>query len=105
MPAITGTLVTGTEFAGTKKLVTLTAIPGTADDTMTLTQAVHGISSLDSIVGAVITGGADGALNGLQVSITSASAMTIQVKSFNGSGAAATDWTGATIALSLLGNL
>lgn len=105
MPSITGTLALGTEFAGSKKLLALTAIPISSDDTMTLTQAVHGISSLDSIVGATLTGGADAMLNGLQVSITSAANMTIQVKTFNGSGAAATDWTGATVAIGVIGNV
>lgn len=105
MPQITGTLAEGTEFAGSKKLLTLTATVGTADDSMTLTQAVHGISSLDSIVGAVITGGLDAAFSYLQVTISDATNMIIQVKSFEQDGTAATEFTGTTIALSVLGNL
>lgn len=105
MGAITGTLASSTEFAGSKKLVTLTATVGTADDTMTLTEATHGIKSLDSIVGAVITGGLDAAFTTIQVAITSASNMTVQVKSFEQDGTAATDFTGTTVAVSLLGNV
>ena len=105
MSAITATLGLGTEFAGNKKLIVVTCAPTTSDDTFTLTQAVHGISSLDSIVGHTITAGQDGLFANLQVSITSASAMTVQVKSFNASGAVATDWTGVGVSIALLGSL
>lgn len=105
MGAITATLGSSTEFAGKKKLVTLTATIASTDDSMTLNAADHGISSLDSIVGAVITGGLDAAFTTIQASITSASNMVIQIKSFEQDGTPATDFTGTTIALSVLGNV
>ncbi len=105
MGAITATLAEGTEFSGSKKLVAVTATVASSNDTFTLTEAVHGISSLDSIVGACITGGMDADFTSLQVSITDAAAMTVQVKSFNQSGAATAEFTGTTIAVSLIGNL
>lgn len=104
MGAITATLAESTEFAGSKKLVTVTATVASSDDSMTLTTANHGIASLDSIVGAVITGGLDAAFSYIQVSITSAANMVVQVKSFEQDGTAATDFTGTTVALSFIGN-
>lgn len=105
MPAITATLATSTEFAGKKKLVTITTVPTTADDSFTLDASTHGITSLDSIVGAVLTGGADAALGTVQVTISDATNMIVQVKTFNAAGAAATDWTSAGVAIGLLGNV
>jgi hypothetical protein len=105
MGAITATLGESTEFAGSKKLVALTATVASSDDSMTLTAATHGISSLDSIVGAVVTGGLDAAFSYIQVTISDAANMIIQVKSFEQDGTAATDFTGTTIALSVIGNV
>lgn len=105
MGAITGTLGSSTEFAGKKKLVTLTATVASSDDSMTLTAATHGIVSLDSIVGAVITGGLDAQFSYPQVSISDAANMIIRVQTFEQDGTVATDFTGTTIALSVLGNV
>lgn len=105
MGAITATLGSSTEFAGEKKLVSLTATVASSDDSMTLTTADHGITSLDSVVGAVITGGLDAAFSFIQVSISDADNMIIRVKSFEQDGTAATDFTGTTIALGVLGNI
>lgn len=103
MGAITATLADKTEFAGDYKVVALTATVASADDTMTLTEATHGISQVDAILGAAITGGLDAAFSYIQASITSETDMTIQIKSFEQDGTAATDFTGTTVALSVLG--
>lgn len=105
MGAITAALAEGTEFAGGKKLVTLTTTVASADDSFTLTTATHGIKAIDSIVGHAITGGLDAAFCFLQVTISDADNMIVQVKSFEEDGTAATDFTGTTIAVSLLGNI
>lgn len=105
MGAITATKQSSTEFAGEKKLVTLTATVASADDSMTLNVDDHGISSLDSIAGAVITGGLDAAFTAIQVSISDADDMIIQVESFEQDGTAATDFTGTTVAISVIGNI
>ena len=100
MGAITGTLVKNTEFSGQYKLVSITATIGSASDTITLTQAAHGISEITAIVGAVITGGLDAAFTDIQVSF---SGLVLTVVSTGQNGTAATDFTGTTVAITVLG--
>lgn len=100
MGAITGTLAGNTEFAGEIKLITVTATIASASDTITLTAADHGgAASIVGIVGAVITGGLDAAFTTIQVSY---SGLVVTVASFEQDGTAATDFTGTTVAISLL---
>ena len=95
MAAITGTLAGNTEFAGTHKLITVTATVGASSDTITLTAADHGgAASIVGIVGATITGGLDAAFSYIQVSY---SGLVITVDSFEQDGTAATDFTGTTV--------
>lgn len=100
MGAITGTLAKATEFAGDYKLVTITATIASASDTITLTAASHGISEIAGIVGAVITGGLDAAFTNIQVSY---SGLVLTVASIEQDGSAATDFTGTTVAITVLG--
>ena len=100
MAAITGTLAGNTEFAGARKLITVTAPIGAASDEITLTAAAHGgVSSIVGIVGAVITGGMDADFTSIQVSF---SGLVITVVSKQADGAAADEFTGTTVAISLL---
>lgn len=100
MAAITGTKVYAGELAGEVRLITITASPGSASDVVTLTAAAHGGAvSIVGIVGATITAGADAAFQFLQVSH---SGLAVTVASFGEDGLAATDWTGAAVAISLL---
>ena len=99
MGAITGTLAGNTEFAGGTKLITVTAPVAAASDTITLTAAAHGATSIKGIVGAVITGGLDNAFSYLQVSY---SGLVITVASFKATGAAADDFTGTTVEIAVL---
>lgn len=100
MGAITGTKTYGGELAGSVRIMHLTATVAAASDTITLTAAAHaGITSIVGILGAVPTGGVDAAFMGLQVSF---SGLVITVVSVGADGLAATDFTGTTIALSLL---
>lgn len=100
MAAITGTLVGNTEFSGEIKLITVTAPIGSASDTITLTAASHGgVASIVGVVGAVITGGLDAAFTTIQVSYEN---LVITVASFEQDGTAATEFTGTTVAISLL---
>lgn len=100
MGAITGTKQYAGEFAGEVKLLTVTAAIASASDVITLTAAAHaGAASIVGIVGAVITGGADDAFQFLQVSF---SGLDITVASFGEDGLAATDFTGTTVAISVL---
>lgn len=100
MGAITGTLVKRTEFAGDYKLICLTATVASASDTITLTAAAHGISEIAAIVGLVITGGQDAAFTAASASF---SGLVITVTSVEQDGTAATDFTGTTIAVTVLG--
>lgn len=100
MASFTSTVAKATEFAGDYKLVSLTGTLTTASDASTLTLATHGISEITAIVGAVITGGMDAAFLAIQVSY---SGLVITVVSKGEAGSAATDWTGTTIALTVLG--
>jgi hypothetical protein len=100
MGAITGTLAKTTEFAGDYKIVSVTAAVASASDTITLTLASHGISEIASIVGVAVTGGMDAAFTSIQVSY---SGLVITVVSVGQGGVAATDFTGTTIAVTVLG--
>jgi len=101
MADITGTKVVGTQFAGNYNIVTVSATITSASDTITLTEASHGISAITSIVGAVITGGADTAFCSLQVS---ASGLVLTVVSLGQDGNAATDFTGTTVQVTVIGS-
>lgn len=100
MGAITGTKQYAGEFAGEVKILHLTAPIASASDTITLTAAAHGgVAEIVGIVGAVVTGGLDAAFTSIQVSFSS---LTLTVVSLKATGAAADDFTGTTVAISLL---
>lgn len=100
MAELTETLVAATEFAGKFKLIVVTATVGSASDTIVLTEAQTGVVELAAPVGAVITAGLDAAFSYLQVAVSS---MTITITSFEQDGTPATDFTGTTVAISVLG--
>lgn len=100
MGAITGTKTVLTEFSGEYKLLHLTATIASASDTITLTEADHGITEITGVVGAVVTGGMDDNFQTLQVSF---SGLVITVVSKQADGAAADEFTGTTIALTVIG--
>ncbi len=106
MGAVTGTLNGATEFSGAKKLITITGTlalsGGTSADTITLTQATHGITAIDAILGATITGGRDAGFSGIMVS---KSGLVLTVTPQNINGGIASDLTGATFEIALLGSL
>lgn len=106
MAAITGTLAPNNmllgKAAGTKQ-ITVTATLTSASDTITLTKATHGIRAITGIVGAAITGGADANFCILQVS--GVGGLVLTVVSLGADGAAATDWTGATISITVVGTV
>lgn len=101
MSTISSTLVKNTEFAGVQKLVTVTATILTSSDAIVFTNATHGISTIDAIVGVNITGGLDAAFSYLQASKSGA---TLTIASFEQDGTAATDFTGTTITATVLGS-
>lgn len=99
MAAITGTLSKVTEFSGDYKVVHLTIVPGSASDTVTLTQATHGISEILTSF-PKLTAGFDAALAGI---FTTHSGLVITVSTTAAAGTVATDWTGATGEILVIG--
>lgn len=99
MAAITGTKGALTEFAGQKKILVITATLESASDTITLTEAAHGVGTIHGIIGAVMTAGQDAECQGLQVSYTG---LVITVVSKNAAGAASSAWTTTTVSISLV---
>lgn len=100
MAAITGTKTYAGELAGDVRVLHLTATIGAASDTITLTAAAHGgVTSIVGIVGAVVTGGLDDKFTSIQASY---SGLVITVVSLKATGAAADDFTGTTVAITLL---
>lgn len=99
MAAITGTLGGKTEFAGDYKVLKLTIVPGSASDTVTLTLATHGINEILAVIPS-LTAGYDAALAGIFATF---SGLVITVVTTAAAGTAATDWTGATGELIVIG--
>lgn len=99
MGAVTGTKALLTEFSGDYKVLKLTIIPASASDTVTLTLATHGIREIIFVTGK-LTAGYDSALTDIY---TTYSGLVITVVTTKDSAAAATDWTGATAELLVIG--
>jgi hypothetical protein len=99
MGAITGTKAGSTEFAGDYKILVLDIVPASASDTVTLTAATHGISEILAVL-PQLTGGMDAALQTIHATFA---ALVITVVTKGGDGTAATDWTGATGRLIVIG--
>ena len=100
MGAITGTLAKRSELSGDYKLFIITATLAAASDQITLTEAIHGISEIAGIVGAVITGGMDTDFSEIQVSY---SGLVITIVSKQPDGQAADEFTGTTVSITVLG--
>jgi hypothetical protein len=99
MGAITGTLVKNTEFSGEYKLVVLSCIPASASDTVTLTAATHGITEILDVM-VQLKAGYDAALQTIWATF---SGLVITVVTETSAGGAATDWTGATARIWVIG--
>lgn len=100
MGAITGTLVKATEFAGEQKIVVVSATMAAASDTITLTLATHGISTITAILAVQVTGGMDADFQTVQASF---SGLVITLTAKNAAGSAATDFTGTTVTVTVIG--
>lgn len=101
MGAISPTIVKATEFSGDYKVLILTATPAAASDTVTLTKATHGISSI-VYAHAHLTAGLDANLTILQ---TSWSGLVITIKQLKADGATnADDWTSAALEILVIGS-
>lgn len=99
MGAVTGTFNKATEFSGDYKVIELDIIPASASDTVTLTLAAHGISEIMAVIPR-LTAGYDAALAGIFATF---SGLVITVVTTASAGTAATDWTGATGKLLVIG--
>ena len=105
MGAITGTLVDlkGSTFGGSGEAVrVITCVPCSASDTITLTEATHGIKTIRSIISSELTAGIDA---NLQSCSATSSGLVITLKTYEADGTAATDWTGAAARIAVIGSL
>jgi hypothetical protein len=101
MGALSPTIVKATEFSGDYKVLILTVTPAAASDTVTLTKATHGISSIVYASGH-LTAGLDANLTILQVSF---SGLVITIKQLKADGATNADnWDSAKIELLVIGS-
>lgn len=96
MAALTPTVVRKTEFAGNQKIKIITVTPSTATDTVDLSSY---FTTIDMAL-PVIIAGADAALQTVEPSISST---TLTLYTFASGGTVATDWTGASIKVLLIG--
>ena len=99
MGAITPTKALGTEFGGDHKVVILDATPASASDTVTLTTANSGLSTILGVI-PIITTGQDAALTTVHATF---SGLVITIVTLGQDGANATDWTGANVRLFVIG--
>lgn len=99
MGAVTGTLAGTTEFSGDYKIFKITFVPAAASDTVTLTAATHGLSEILFVI-PKLTAGYDAALAGI---FATYSGLVITVVTTAAAGTSATDWTGATAELLVIG--
>lgn len=99
MAAATGTVVKATEFSGDWKLVIISFTPASASDTVTLTLAAHGISEIIDVI-AFLKTGYDAALQTIWATF---SGLVVTVVTETSAGGVATDWTGATAKLWVIG--
>lgn len=99
MTALTSSLVVSTELAGKYKIVFLTVTIAAASDTITFTEKTAQAVSFVGPIGCVITGGLDTLFSYCQVSV---SGLVVTVASFAAAGTSATDFTGTTVAITLL---
>ena len=84
--SIASTLIKGTEFSGTSKLVAITATIATADDVIELTEATHGIKAITHVVGVNVLA----PVAGFTDAGASSSGLTITLKAMEGDGTDAT---------------
>ena len=99
MSTVTGTKALATEFAGDYKVVKITYTPVWSSDAMTISEALHGISEIAFVI-PKLTAGMDAALAGI---FATYSGTIITLTTTAAAGTAATDWTGASAELLVIG--
>ena len=99
MGIVVGTLAKATEFAGRYKFLRITYTPVGTPDTITLTAAAHGISTILFVI-PKLTAGYDANLTNI---FATYSGLDITVATTLATGAAADNWAGATAELLVIG--
>ena len=104
MGALTPTNVIGsrglsTELAGDYKFQVLTVTPASASDTVTLVRATDKITTILGVFAQLVSG-SDAALQTVEASF---SGLVITLHTTTSGGGDATDWTGASIRLLVIG--
>jgi len=101
MGAPTGNLVVGSEMAGTYKIVNITAAVIAASDTITLTEATHGIKAITAVLGSSVFLPEAATTAGIGVSH---SGLVLTVTAVEGDGTPATAF-GSQYSISVLGTV
>jgi hypothetical protein len=99
MALITGTKALVTELGGRHRILKLTCTLTSASDTITLTAATHGMTTILFVI-PKLTAGFDAALTNV---FATYSGSTITILTTAAAGTAATDWTGATCEVLVIG--
>lgn len=101
MAAITNPGTRSTEFAGNFKLLSMYNLAvGSASETMTLTQAENGISSIQNVIVAA-NAGVDAAFTAVAVSF---SGLVVTITSIEEDGTDSTAWSDTTVNLLVIGS-
>lgn len=100
--ALVGTVAARSELVGKYKICVITCPIASASDTVAISQALHGVTYVDYIIGAVFTAGMDDHCLTVEPSITSTTEITLA--SFGEGGLVADDWTGTSVEVSFLGH-
>jgi hypothetical protein len=96
MGAVTGSVSGNSEFAGGKKLITVTGTIASSSDTITLTKATHGVTDIDAVLSTTITSGTATTFSNCR---TTASGLVLTVVSYEGDMTTATSYGTVEIAL------
>lgn len=100
MAAITNPGTNVTTFSGDYKLLALNDLTLTsASEAITLSYSENGISEITTVV-STPSGGTDAAFSYVE---TSFSGLVVTIKSFDEAGTVATNWTGTTVNLLVIG--
>ena len=101
MAAITNPGTRSTEFAGSFKLLSMYNLAvASASDTMTLTQADNGISSIQNVIVSA-NAGVDAAFTAVACSF---SGLVVTITSIEEDGTASTAWSDTTVNLLVIGS-
>jgi hypothetical protein len=100
--ALVGTVSKKTECAGEYKICVISVTSESASDTIAISHALHGVTYVDYIIGATITGGMDADFLSVEATITSTTEITLTT--WEADGTASDSWSTTTVNIAFLGH-